>query len=106
MHYLFVVTCFVIFRTSNLDSKPIPVAAGLLRLWVRIPPVVYMSVCCEWCVFSGRGLWDELITRPGKSYRLWCVVVCFRNLVYEKALAHWGAVAPNKKNIDSDVKFR
>jgi len=25
---------------------------------------------------SGRGLCDELITRPEKSYRLWRVVVC------------------------------
>jgi len=25
---------------------------------------------------SGRGLCDELITRPKESYRLWCVVVC------------------------------
>jgi hypothetical protein len=24
----------------------------------------------------GRGLCDELITRPEESYRLWCVVVC------------------------------
>jgi len=23
---------------------------------------------------SGRGLCDELITRPEESYRLWCVV--------------------------------
>jgi len=35
-----------------------------------------MSVCCECCVLSGIGLCDELITRPEKSYRLWCVVVC------------------------------
>jgi hypothetical protein len=35
-----------------------------------------MSVCCECCVLSGRGLCDELITRPDESYRLWCVVVC------------------------------
>ena len=28
------------------------------------------------CVLSGRGLCDELITRPEESYRLWCVVVC------------------------------
>jgi hypothetical protein len=35
-----------------------------------------MSVCCECCVLSGRGLCcDELITRPEESYRLWCVVV-------------------------------
>jgi len=25
---------------------------------------------------SGRGLCDELITRPEESYRLWCVVAC------------------------------
>jgi len=25
---------------------------------------------------SGRGLCDELITRPEESYRLWCGVVC------------------------------
>jgi len=25
---------------------------------------------------SGRGLCDELTTRPEESYRLWCVVVC------------------------------
>ena len=51
-------------------------AARLLRLWVRIPPGAWMFVCCECCVLSGRGLCDELITRPEESYRLWCVVVC------------------------------
>jgi len=35
-----------------------------------------MDVCVECYVFSGRGLCDGLITRPEKSYRLWCVVVC------------------------------
>jgi hypothetical protein len=35
-----------------------------------------MSVCCECCVLSGRGLCDELITRPEESYPLWCVVLC------------------------------
>jgi hypothetical protein len=35
-----------------------------------------MFVCCECCVLSGRGLGDELITRPEESYRLWYVVVC------------------------------
>jgi hypothetical protein len=34
-----------------------------------------MFVCCECCVLSGRGLCDELITRPEESYRMWCVVV-------------------------------
>jgi hypothetical protein len=35
-----------------------------------------MDVCCDCCVFSGRSLCDELITRPEESYRLRCVVVC------------------------------
>jgi len=35
-----------------------------------------MSVCCEYCVLSGRILCDEPITRAEESYRLWCVVVC------------------------------
>ena len=51
-------------------------AARLLRLWVWIPPGAWMFVCCECRVLSGRGLCDELITRPEESYRLWCVVVC------------------------------
>ena len=51
-------------------------AVRLLRLWVRIPPVAWMFVCCECFVLSGRGLRDGLITRPEESYRLWRVVVC------------------------------
>jgi len=35
-----------------------------------------MFICCECCVLSGKGLCDELITRPEESYRLCCVVVC------------------------------
>ena len=35
-----------------------------------------MFVCCECRVLSGRGLCDDLITRPEESYRLCCVVVC------------------------------
>ena len=51
-------------------------AARKLRLWVQIPPVVWKSVRCECSVLSGRGLCDELITRPEESYRLWCVFMC------------------------------
>ena len=51
-------------------------ADRLLRSWVPIPPGAWMFVCCECCVLSGRGLYDELITRPEESYRLWCVVLC------------------------------
>jgi hypothetical protein len=31
-----------------------------------------MSVSCECCVLSGRGLRDGSIIRPEESYRLWC----------------------------------
>jgi hypothetical protein len=45
----------------------------LLGLWVRIPPVAWMSVSCECCVLSGRGLCDELVPRSEESCRVWCV---------------------------------
>ena len=48
----------------------------LPELWVLIPPRPWIFVCCEYCALSDRGLCDELITRPEKSYQLWCVVVC------------------------------
>jgi len=50
-----------------------------------------MSVCCECCVMSGRGLCDGLITRPEESCRLRWVVVCVwsRNFIITKALAQW-----------------
>ena len=63
---------------------PVPVAARS-RAWVcgyspaeivGSNPTGGMDVCCECCVLSGRGLCDDLITRPVESYRLWCVVVC------------------------------
>ena len=47
-----------------------------MRSWVRNPPETWMSVCCECCVLSGRGLCVDLITRPEESYRMCCVVVC------------------------------
>jgi hypothetical protein len=51
-------------------------AASLLGLWFRNTPGAWISVCRVYCVSSGSGLCDELITRPAESYRLWCVVVC------------------------------
>ena len=53
-----------------------PQAAHMLKSWVRIPPAAWIFVCCECRVLSGRGLCDELITRPVESCRLCCVVVC------------------------------
>ena len=57
-----------------------------------------MFVCCECCVLSGRGLCDELITRPEESYRMWCVVVCdLENLKNEEAMTHVGSQRHSKK---------
>ena len=71
----------VLLKDNNRAPVPVPVAARsaaarLVRSWVRIPSGAWMFVLCECCVLSGRGLCDELITRPDESYRLWCVVVC------------------------------
>jgi hypothetical protein len=65
-----------------MDGCPVPVAAGLFRLWVRIStvvggggvdgcPSVVSVVCCQ-----VERLCDKLITHPQDCYRLWCVVVC------------------------------
>ena len=59
----------------KISAGELPAAARLLRSWVRIPPGAWIFVCCECRVFSGRGLCDELITRPEESYRLFCIVV-------------------------------
>ena len=49
-------------------------------------------------MLSGRGLCDELITRPEKSYRLWCVVVCdLENLTNEEAMTRVGSQRHKKK---------
>jgi len=47
--------------------------------WIKqkkIPPGAWTFVSCECCVLSGRGLCDNLITRPEESYQTCCVVVC------------------------------
>jgi len=63
---------------------PVPVAArSKAYICPRSPvdivgsnPTGNIDVCRGCFVLSGRGLWDELITRPVESYRLECVVVC------------------------------
>jgi hypothetical protein len=95
VHRKFFITLYIYHK------MPLPVAARckdvkstaarLLGLGVRIPPGAWMSACCECCVLSGRGLCDELITRPEESYRLWCVqLVWMWSVDHEEALANWG----------------
>jgi hypothetical protein len=54
-----------------------------------------MSVCCECCLLLSRGLCDELITRPEKSYRLWRVVVC--DLETSRMRRPWPALGRSAK---------
>ena len=61
-----------------------------------------ISLCCLliWNrrIISLCGLWDELITRPEESYRLWCVVVCdLENLKNEEAMTRVGSQRHSKK---------
>ena len=81
-------------------------AARLPRFWVRIPPGAWMSVRCECCVLSGRGLGDALIMRPEESYRLWCIVVC--DLETSRMRRPWSALgrsATRKKCINFSNLF-
>ena len=48
-------------------------AAHLLGLQVQILLGAWMSVSCEGCVLSGRGLCVGLIARPEESCHMWCV---------------------------------
>ena len=50
-------------------------------------------------MLSGRGLCDELITRPEESYRLWCVIVCdLENPLNKEALPQWRMLCQKKKS--------
>ena len=48
-------------------------AARLLGLRFLISRGTRISVSCECCVLSRRGLCDGPITRPEDSYRVWYV---------------------------------
>jgi hypothetical protein len=72
----------------------------MLRSRVRLLAGAWMFVCCVCFVLSGRGLCDELITRPEESYWLWCVVVC--DLETLKMWRPWSALgrsATGEKNV-------
>jgi len=78
-------------------------AAHLLRSWVPIPPGAWMFVCCECCVLSGRGLYDELITCPEEFYRLWCVVAC--DLETSRMRRPWPALSRSATEIKITYKW-
>ena len=51
-------------------------AARLLGLWFRIAPGARMSVSCDCCVLSGRGLCDGSIAHHEEYYRVCDVSQC------------------------------
>jgi hypothetical protein len=55
-----------------------------------------MFVCCVCCVLSGRGLCDELITRPEESYRLWRIDVCGQETSWTRGHSPRWAAEPDK----------
>jgi hypothetical protein len=64
----------------------------------KIPPGAWMFVCFLCCLLSGRGLCDELITRPEESYRLWRDVVCDHEISwYEETMDHAGLQSQRNK---------
>jgi len=65
-----------------------------------------MSVCCECCVLSARGLCDKLITHPEESCRMWCVVVCDLDLLNVETLAHWGLSRQKQTNKQKDIPLK
>ena len=91
---------------------PIPVAVlsttdRLLGWRIRISQgkgeVAWMSVSCQCCLLSSKGLCVWPITRPEESYRLWvCPCVWSRNLSNEAALARVGLLR-QRKNIYTDI---
>ena len=62
-----------------------------------------MDVCWECCVLSGRSLCDKLTTRPEKSYRLWCVVVC--DLETSSMRRRWPTVGCRAKKQTSFISY-
>jgi len=63
-----------------------------------------MFFCCECCVLSGRGLYDELITRLEESYRVCCVVVCDQEISRMRSHGPRWAGAPQEKKINKITK--
>jgi len=71
----------IFWQSNNVSSRfqwPLglkyrSMVARLQGFRIRIQPEAWMSVSCECCVLSARGLCVGLVTRPEKAYRVSCV---------------------------------
>ena len=86
--------------------RHVSAAVGLLGLRVRILPGAWMSLSCECCVLSSRGLCVGVITPPEETYRVWYVWMWSWNLSNEEALAHWGLSSPFLLSLTNLSKIR
>jgi hypothetical protein len=57
-------------------------------------------------VLSGRGFCNELITRPGESYRLWCVVCDLETSRMRRPSPTGGCRAQNKLTVIFYEKYK
>jgi len=102
--------CGVLERNSTILKELLPISVtARSTAWVYgrslsgivgSNPAGVVNVCFECCGLSGRGLCDELITRPEKSYRMWCVVACdLENLKNGETMARVGPQRHRKKKL-------
>ena len=61
-------------HNRQTSMPPVPSGRSPAEIMGSNPTGAWVFFCCECCVLSGRGLCDELITRPEESYQLCCVV--------------------------------
>ena len=58
-----------------------------------------MSVCCECCVLSGRGLCAGLITHPGSPTECSVSECDHESSTMRIAWPHWGLLRPGKNKV-------
>ena len=80
-------------------------AARLLGSWIRIPPGTWTFVCCECCALSGRGLCNELSTRPEESDRLLCVAVCNIQISWMRSRTQSVVIELNRRCITGCISY-
>jgi hypothetical protein len=66
---------------------------------------VWISVSCECCALSGRGVCVRLISHPEESYWVWCVWVWLQSLGNEEAQAHWGLSSHEIKTASQNNEY-
>jgi hypothetical protein len=63
----------VVYKLFHTDLRRAYSTAYLLRLRVRIPPGLWLSVSCRSIMLAGRDVCDGPVTRPWEFYRVWSV---------------------------------